>query len=137
MQTGNVRICVAPLAAVKILPRAVARFRQSYPDIDITISSDLFGDAIESLRQGQNDIVIGPHFDAANASDVETEKLFTTDVVVITSSRAKHASCTSLSELKDCYWIMMGDTTGPGKRRFQEQFLHNGLTPPPIRLASE
>lgn len=136
-QTGSIRVSAAPLAAIKILPRAIARFRKEYPDIDISISSDLFGDAMKGLREGQHDIIIGPHAGAEDLSDVEAESLFTTEVVLITSKHAPHANATSLEDLTGCYWAMIGGTTGAPRQRFQEQFTRNGLVPPRIRLASE
>ncbi len=136
-KTGSVRVSAAPLAAVKILPRAIARFNQVHPEVDITISSDMFGDALKALREGQHDIVIGPHSTSGKGGDITSEDLIRAEIVVITSTRAPHARAKSLSELTDCYWAMMGDTTGAPKARFQDQFMRNGCAPPKIRLASE
>ncbi|MYI67469.1 MAG: LysR family transcriptional regulator [Boseongicola sp. SB0673_bin_14] len=135
--SGAVRVSAGPLAAEKILPRAVARFGRVVPGVDITISSDMFGDALKSLREGQHDIVIGPHAEAAQAGDIKHETLLVTEVVVITSASAPHAAATSLGDLTHCYWAMMGDAAGNPKQRFQEQFRRHGLSVPRIRLASE
>jgi len=135
--SGVIRVSAGPLAAERILPRAVARFGRVVPDVDITISSDMFGDALKSLREGQHDIVIGPHAEAAKAGDIEHETLLVTEVVVITSAAAPHSAATSLGDLTHCYWAMMGDATGNPKQRFQEQFMRHGLSVPRIRLASE
>ncbi len=135
--TGAVRVSAAPLVAVNVLPRAVARFGCTFPDVDITISSDMFGDALKALREGQHDIVIGPHAGPAKAGDIERETLLTTEVVVITSAAAPHAAATSLGDLTNCHWAMMGDAAGNPKQRFQEQFKRHGLPVPRIRLASE
>lgn len=136
-KSAQVRVSAAPLAAVKIVPRAIARFNRTYSDVDITISSDMFGDALRLLREGQHDIVLGPHGHAETLGDVLVEKLVSTEIVVITSAKAAHASATTLSELTECYWAMMGDSAGAPKERFQHQFTKHGLTPPRIRLASE
>ena len=136
-RTGTLRVSVAPLAAVKILPRAVARFRADFPDIDITISSDLFGEALRALREGHHDIIIGPYSEAPDVNDVESEELFSTEVAVITAIDAPHASATSLSELENCCWMMMGSTTGEPRQRFQDQFTRHGFNAPNIRYASE
>ena len=134
---GAIKVSASPLAAIKILPRAIARFNSVHGDVDITISSDMFGDALKALREGQHDIAIGPHSEAAAKGDMMLEELISTEIVVITSARAPHATASSLSELTDCYWAMMGDTAGAPKLRFQEQFTRHGLQPPNIRLASE
>ena len=135
--SGVVRVSATPLAAVKVMPRAVARFRSVFPDVDITISSDMFGDALKSLREGRHDLVIGPHARAAKVGDIVLETLLMTELVVITSASAPHAAATSLGDLTHCYWAMMGDATGNPKQRFREQFKRHGLSAPRIRLASE
>jgi len=136
-QRGQVRISAAPLAAVNIVPRAVARFAMQYPDVDISVSSDLFGDALKALREGQHDLIIGPHGARDTKGEIEIEELITTELVVITSADAPHAQATSLAELTSCYWTMMGDAAGSPRVRFQEQFTGHGLKPPKIKLASE
>ena len=136
-QAGNLRLSAAPLAAVRILPRAIARFRADYPDIDISIASDLFGDALKALREGHHDIVIGPHDASSDVGDIVAEPLFATRMVVITERNAPHARATSLEELLDCCWVMLGGTIGSPRQRFREQFARHGLAPPRIRLSSE
>lgn len=135
--SGQVRVSAAPLAAIKVLPRAIARFRNSHAEVDITISSDLFGDALSALREGQVDMIVGPHDAALSASDLDVEELFSSEIAVITSKAAPHAKATSLAELTGCEWAMMGDTAGRPKSRFRAQFKQHGLEPPQIRLASE
>ncbi len=136
-QTGCLRISVAPLAAVTILPRAIARFRKSFPDIDIAVSSDLFGNALNALREGRHDIIIGPYAEAEHAGGFDSEELYSTEIAVITGKGAPHAGARSLKDLAGCYWIMLGNSAGTPRRRFQERFTRNGLAPPRIRLASE
>lgn len=136
-QTGCLRISVAPLAAVKILPRAIMRFRNFFPDIDIAVSSDLFGNALNGLREGQHDIVIGPYAEAEHAVGFNSKELYMTEIAVITGKNAPHAGACSLRDLSECYWIMLGNSTGAPRQRFREHFTRHGLTPPRIRLASE
>lgn len=136
-RTGCLRISVAPLAAVKILPRAISRFRNFFPDIDIAVSSDLFGNALNGLREGQHDIVIGPYAEAEHAVGFDSKELYATEIAVITGRNAPHAAARSLKDLAECYWIMLGNSTGTPRQRFQEHFTRHGLTPPRIRLASE
>lgn len=136
-QTGNIRLSVTPLVAIKIMPRAIARFNAIYPDIGITISSDLHNGAMNALREGQTDIIIGPNADAKDANDVQTEELFETEIALITSKRAAHATATSLEELTDCYWINLWNTTeGPGQR-FVDLFERYNLSQPKIRVSTE
>jgi len=136
-QTGTLSVSVAPLVAVKILARSLARFHTKFPDIDVAISSSLFGDALKALREGVHDIIVGPHGAEGNQNDLASEELFSTEMVLITSRKAKHANAASLGELLDCNWAMMGDKTGLPRRRFLNQFSRLDLEPPRIRWASE
>lgn len=135
--TGNIKAIAASLAAVHLLPRAIARFNAVYQDVDIRISSDLFGDALKALSEGLHDIDLGPRGAYVNATDVKIEELFQTEMVVITSKGGPHSKAKSLRELTECYWVMMGDTMGAPKARFQQQFTQHGIDPPRIRRASE
>ena len=135
--SSHIRISAAPLATTKIIPRAVARLKASFPDVAVTISSDLFGDALKALREGQHDLILGPTSHNDGNTDLKVEHLLTIEIAIITSRSSPFAKATSLRELTDCYWAMMGDTVGTPKLRFQEQFTRQGAAPPNIRLASE
>ena len=135
--TGQIKVSAAPLAATKIIPRAIARLKQSFTDASVTVSSDLFGDAIKALREGQHDFIVGPYSHQKNYTDLVAEELLTTEIVVITSKTSRYANATSLAELTDGYWAMMGDTVGAPKMRFRKQFEQHNIEAPYIRLASE
>lgn len=136
-QSGSLRVSAAPLAAVKILPRAISRFQIDFPQINIEISSDLFGDAVQSLRDGQDDLFIGPYADGHTSGDLRAEELFKIEMAVVTARDAPHSKAESLAELAECYWVMMGSSAGKPLKRFEAQFTRNGLAPPMIRLACE
>ena len=136
-ETGHIKVSAAPLAATKIIPRAIARLKQSFTDASVTVSSDLFGDAIKALREGQHDFIVGPYSHQKNYTDLVAEELLTTEIVVITSKTSRYANATSLAELTDGYWAMMGDTVGAPKMRFRKQFEQHNIEAPYIRLASE
>src|SRR5712672_3450663 len=89
-QHGTVSVCVSPLAATQIIPVALLRFRRSFPEVDVQISSGLFPVAIVPLREGQTDIVIGPRPAADQSHSLIVEPLVTTDIVIVTSKSPKH-----------------------------------------------
>lgn len=136
-QTGNIRVCVTPLVAIKIMPRAIARFQKSFPDVGVTLSADIESHALQLLRDRHCDIIIGPNPQAAQASDLVCEELFKTDITIITKKNSPYAAATSLSALADCDWVSLWNSPlGPGKQ-FLNHFTEAGLPPPRIRASSE
>lgn len=59
-EKGSVAVCVSPLAAVQIVPRALMQFRRKYASIDVHVSRGLYPNALLPLREGKTDLLIGP-----------------------------------------------------------------------------
>lgn len=135
-QTGSVRVCVSPLAAVRIMPRALVLFRQTHPLIDVHLTSGLFPSALKPLREGQTDLLIGPKPTIGMTRDIYFEPLLETPITLITATGSPFAQATSLSDLIDADWITIGAPTGPGDI-YRKPFLYHGLTPPSVRTTSE
>lgn len=135
-QSGSVHICVSPLAAVQIMPRALALFRKTHPRIDVRVSSGLFPRAIRPLREGNIDLLVGPVPPAGLSREIKIETLMETPVVVVTAQGSPFAQAKTLAELSDADWIMIGEPGGPGDV-FAKPFAENGLTPPIARTTSE
>lgn len=128
-QVGAVNVCMSPLAAMRIMPRALALFRKTCPRIEVRLSSGLFPDALKPLREGRTDIVIGPAPPADMAREISVEHLIDTPINVITATGSPLMRARSLAELADAEWIMIGGPTGPGNT-FMGPFIAQGLTPP-------
>ena len=57
LESGNVRIACFRSVATHILPTVIARFRQSFPNITVSITeNDIFSSIEQSLREGYADI---------------------------------------------------------------------------------
>lgn len=57
LEGGNVRIACFRSVATHILPTVIARFRQSYPNITVSITeNDIFSSIEQALREGYADI---------------------------------------------------------------------------------
>lgn len=136
-QQGSLSVSVTPLVAVKVMPRAVVRFRKSFPDISMSVASEMFSDALNGLRDGRHDLIIGPFAEASKKSSYVYEKLFSTEVCLITSKNAPHANATSLAELRDCVWTRLGSGGDGPERRFIEHFTALKMEPPHVRISSE
>lgn len=58
LQAGKVRIAALPSLAATVVPRAMARFAQRYPDVSLSLSDTLSGPAFELVRAGQVDFAL-------------------------------------------------------------------------------
>lgn len=135
-QIGAVHVCVSPLAAVRIMPRALTFFRKSYPNIDVRLSSGLFPGALKPLREGRTDILIGPAPPVGMAHEISVEPLIDTPIHVVTASDSPLLKARSLRDLTEAQWIMIGAPGGPGDI-FRQPFIDNGLIPPHATTTSE
>jgi LysR family transcriptional regulator of abg operon len=135
-QVGAVHVCVSPLAAVRIMPRALTFFRKSYPNIDVRLSSGLFPGALKPLREGRTDLLIGPAPPAGMAHEITIEHLIDTPIQIVTSLDSPLLKARSLRDLTDAQWIMIGAPGGPGDI-FRQPFIDHGLKPPHATTTSE
>lgn len=135
-QVGAVHVCVSPLAAVRIMPRALTFFRKSFPNIDVRLTSGLFPGALKPLREGRTDLLIGPAPPVGMAHEIAVEHLIDTPIQVVTASESPLLRARSLAELRDAQWIMIGAPGGPGDI-FRQPFIDHGLTPPHATTSSE
>lgn len=135
-QIGAVHVCVSPLAAVRIMPRALTLFRKSYPNIEVRLSSGLFPSAVKPLREGRTDLLIGPTPPAGIAREIKIEHLIDTPIQVVTAANSPFLKARSLGELTEAQWIMIGAPGGPGDI-FRKPFIDNGFKPPHATTTSE
>lgn len=135
-QVGSVRVCVSPLGAIRILPRAMAMFRLEFPEINVHVQSGLYPESLQALREGQIDMIIGPVPPSEYIHDLNAEPLLETKVIVITSRKSKDAQARSLVELQGSNWIMLGRPEGPGDI-LEHLFRNIGLEPPAVFTTSE
>ena len=135
-QVGAVHVALSPLAAFLIMPQALRQFRKTHPGIEVRLSSGLYPGALKPLREGKNDIAIGPAPPVGMAREISVEPLVETPIVVITSAASPYAKAKSLAELTTAEWIMIGAPLGPGDI-FRKPFVDNGLPPPHAMTTSE
>lgn len=135
-QVGAIHVCVSPLAAVKIVPHALSRFNKEHPAIEVHLTSGLFPNAIKPLRDGKIDMVVGPSPPPDITREIAVERLWETPIVVVTSRKSRFAQASSLADLTQAPWIMIGGPGGPGDL-FRKPFEERGLTPPRASITSE
>lgn len=135
-QFGTIRISLSPLAAVKIVPEALVLFRHRFPEVEVHLSSGLYPGTLKTLEEGLIDMHIGPTPPEHLCRNLDSEFLPESPINLITSAESPAANATSLAQLVDCRWIMIGGREGPGDI-FDEPFLAHGLTPPRVTTTSE
>lgn len=133
---GQVELIVSPVIGVHVMPPAIARFRHQYPHAKVYLSTGTFPVALQPLRDGLIDMVIGPIPPAREIHDLEAEYLFDSEVVLITSSRSPWRKARSLADLTQAPWIQLGGSGGPGET-FKEVFEMRGLPIPEVKTSSE
>ena len=135
-QVGAVTVCLSPLAAMRIMPRALTLFRKTHPKIEVRLTSWLFPGALKPLREGRTDILIGPVPPTNLSREIAVEHLLETPIDVVTAAGSPLLQAKSLAELTQAQWIMIGAQTGPGDI-FKQPFLDHGMTPPEALTTSE
>ena len=130
-QAGKVAVCMSPLAAVSIMPRALKLFRKTRPGIDVRLSSGLYPGALGPLRNGEIDMVVGPTPPEARQLGFSVEPIMQTEVIILTSIDSPYAKARSLMDLSNADWIMIGEPGGPGDVA-EDAFRKHGLAPPKI-----
>lgn len=135
-QSGAVTVCLSPLAAVRIMPRALTLFRKTYPKIAVHLSSGLYPGALKPLREGRTDLLIGPAPPDNLVRDISVKHLIETPISLVTAAGSPLLQAQSLRDLRDAQWIMIGSPTGPGGT-FHQAFLDHGLIPPTALTTSE
>ncbi|MDX1292301.1 MAG: LysR family transcriptional regulator [Hyphomonas sp.] len=129
--SGNLHVIVSPLAAVRIVPKVMDRFRKQFPDVHLQVAGGHPPGALAVLRSGEADLVIGPVPARDDRAGLSIRNLVKTPVVVITGKGSRYANATRLEQLVDAEWIMVGAR----KRSFgiAADFLAAGLpVPDPI-----
>ena len=124
LRQGRVRVGVSPAAATAILPRALALFRQSWPEVEVDVIPALFPDSGNHLREAALDLAIGPAPGGGSAHDLVVETLFDMPAMVVTSRSNPRRNARTLRDLQDAPWLVHGPAEGPSSL-FSQAFAGN------------
>jgi DNA-binding transcriptional LysR family regulator len=92
--SGNLHVIVSPLAAVRIVPKVMDRFRKQFPDVHLQVAGGHPPGALAVLRSGEADLVIGPVPARDDRAGLTIRNLVKTPVVVITGKGSRYADAT-------------------------------------------
>ncbi|MGI3185366.1 LysR family transcriptional regulator [Nioella aestuarii] len=105
---GQLRITVSPLAAARFVPAALRRFQKRFPRVHVQISGGHEPMAFGPLRSGDVDFVIGPAPQGTGANGLSVAEIVRTPIAIVTGLGSCHANATSVVDLLDAKWIMIG-----------------------------
>ncbi|MBM0106051.1 LysR family transcriptional regulator [Steroidobacter sp. S1-65] len=129
--TGRIVVGALPLASTLLVPRAVTRLKQEYPELLVTILEGTYESLLDSLRCGDVDLLVGVLRYPIPCSDIVQEKLFEDLLSVV--GRKDHPYATAkalrLADVIDSEWVL--PYKGAPSRRAFEQAMHAAGLPLP------
>jgi len=130
LHKGLVRIGAVASAAVSLVPGAVERMLQRWPNLQVSIVEDVVERLSPALVSNEIDLAIASHIPETE----EIERIFESDKGDISTvvARPRHPVLklqnVTLESLLSWQWIMPPDDTGP-RRFFDSVFKQQGLKP--------
>ena len=121
--SGVITIGTMPLAKANLLPKAITKFTQSYPDVQIHIVDGPYSDLLHGLRHGDIDFLIGALRYPLPIDDISQEALFEDTLTI--AVRAGHPLIKnqqlSLDDLTEYPWVIPREGT-PTRDCFNSMF---------------
>jgi DNA-binding transcriptional LysR family regulator len=137
LSSGRLRISSFASAASAIVPLAVIRYRELYPNVELTITAAEPNDALPRLQAGELDLSLShdPIW-ADPALGIEVVHLFDDPMYIALPPDHPLVSVEplSLAAFSDEPWMLSMPATCPDARLFQRSCLEAGFTP---RIALE
>jgi DNA-binding transcriptional LysR family regulator len=128
---GRIWIGCLPLGRTRIVPQAVTRLLDRFPDVKVRIVDGAYADLLNALRHGQIDILFGALRLPPPSSDIVQEEMFAEPLSLIV--RAGHPilsnprfDAISLSKLD---WVLPREGT-PARSSFKAFFSSHAVTAP-------
>ena len=110
---GRIVIGAMPLSRARWLPRAVAEFRATYPQVAIAVVEGSHGERAPLLRDGDVDMLLGAVREDKAVEDLEQLRVFDDHPQIV--MRGDHplvrSAAPGLAELRAYPWVLPGVTT--------------------------
>lgn len=133
---GQVRFAASPAFALSVLPHALRPFMLKYPKLRIHYVDGVFPGVAAPLRAGTLDFAITPVKPRDLESDLVSEPLWRSEVVIVANRKHALARARSLAELQEAPWAFATPSGGPGAI-IEEAFQDAGLAPPKQSIICE
>lgn len=120
-----------PLARTRMVPQAVSRLLQTYPETRVKIIDGPYEEQLHALLHAQIDMIVGALRQPLPSPDIQQEVLFDDPLYIVVRPghpllAKRRASARQLSKLD---WIAPREHT-PAREAFSQFFLRKNLTPP-------
>ncbi len=128
---GTLAVGSLPLAMTRLVPGAVNRLLEEFPETRVRIVDGPYEEQLQALLQGQLDVIVGALRNPAPSADLVQESLFEDplSIVVRPGHRLLSQPAASALELSELDWIAPRRNT-PAREVFASFFIHEGLAPP-------
>lgn len=128
---SRVAVGCLPLARVELLPQAVDRLLQTYPEASVSIFSSPYAEQLQALRYGQIDWIIGALRSPAPGADILQQHLFDEPLVIVvrTGHPMLGANKPTPATLAQLEWIAPAKHT-PARGLFSDFFSRNQVAAP-------
>lgn len=129
--TGSLRIGSLPLARTRMVPQAVTRLLEEFPEARVSIIDGPYNEQLHALLHGKLDLIIGALRSPAPSPDIVQKKLFrdSLDIVVRPGHPLEKRQRPDAAELRELDWVAPREDT-PAREAFTHFFESNQLTPP-------
>lgn len=131
LMTGSLRVGSLPLARTRMVPHAVTRLLQEFPDSRVSIIDGPYDEQLHSLLHGQLDVIVGALRDPLPSPDILQERLFDDPLHIVL--RPGHPLLAKRDidarHLQQLDWIAPRRDT-PAREAFNHFFESEKLQPP-------
>jgi DNA-binding transcriptional LysR family regulator len=135
--TGRIVVGALPLASTLLVPRAVTRLKQEYPDLRVTILEGTYESLLAGLRCGDIDLLAGVLRYPIPCNDIVQERLFEDLLSVV--GRKGHPFATAkalrLADVIDSEWVLPYKGA-PSRKAFEQVMNAAGLPLPKNAIES-
>jgi DNA-binding transcriptional LysR family regulator len=130
LEGGTLRLVTFASAAASVVPIAVARFRERYPDIELSIAMADPDESVPRLRAGEFDLALS-HDRLLEQSGIELVHLFDDPMYVAlpATHRLRNARSLTLSDFADEPWMLATTQACPDARLFLRSCHAAGFEP--------
>lgn len=131
---GNVRIGCLPTLAEHLMPAVFGQLLADAPAISVNLTVAMNDNLVDSLRNGELEMVVGPMPEADDALQCE-QIAEDTMVVVASENHPVFGSPCTLADLLQYQWVLAA-TTVASRQWLDQTFERHGLPRPRVQIES-
>ncbi|NKB38955.1 MAG: LysR family transcriptional regulator [Gammaproteobacteria bacterium] len=128
---GKINIGMLPYSRSFLLPRAVGRLLEAYPELSILTREGTYSTLETPLMSGELDLIVGATRPGKKNKTLKSENLFEDKLVLVTSTSHPLAKLkkVSIDKLRNQYWLLPALDT-PARQLFESFLERSGLMSP-------